>query len=30
MDKEWTKLPRFSTEHINGLEPFLDFAYTRE
>ena len=27
MDKEWTKLPRFSKEYANGLELFLDFAY---
>jgi len=29
MDKEWTKFPRFSPEYINGVESFLDFAYTR-
>lgn len=29
MDKEWTKLPRFSREFINGVESFLDFAYTK-
>ena len=29
MDKEWTKFPRFSTEYINGVKSFLDFAYTR-
>jgi len=29
MDKEWTKLPRFSTEYLNGVESFLDFAYIR-
>jgi len=29
MDKEWTKLPRFSTKYINGVESFLNFAYTR-
>ena len=27
MDKEWTKLPRFSKEYANGVELFLDFAY---
>jgi len=27
MDKEWTKLQRFSKEYANGVELFLDFAY---
>ena len=30
MDKEWTKLPRFSKEYANGVELFLDFAYVSE
>ncbi|KAJ1390448.1 Transposase-associated domain [Sesbania bispinosa] len=29
MDKEWTKLPRFSRDYINGVESFLDFAYSK-
>ncbi|XP_068467230.1 uncharacterized protein [Phaseolus vulgaris] len=29
MEKEWAKFPRFSREYIDGLESFLDFAYTR-
>ncbi|WVZ16252.1 hypothetical protein V8G54_009234 [Vigna mungo] len=29
MEKEWTKFRRFSTKYINGLDSFLDFAYTR-
>ncbi|XP_057436928.1 uncharacterized protein LOC130729257 isoform X3 [Lotus japonicus] len=29
MDKEWTKHPRFSKEYINGVQSFLDFAYTK-
>ncbi|KAJ1425774.1 Transposase-associated domain [Sesbania bispinosa] len=29
MDKEWTELPRFSPEYINGVESFLDFAYNK-
>jgi len=28
VDKEWTKFPRFRKEYINGVELFLDFAYT--
>ncbi|XP_058733240.1 uncharacterized protein LOC131604842 [Vicia villosa] len=28
MDKEWTKLPWFSQEYINGVTQFLDFAFT--
>src|ERR1044072_556368 len=28
MDKEWTKLSRFSPEYIKGVYRFLDFAYT--
>ncbi|KAJ1423659.1 Transposase-associated domain [Sesbania bispinosa] len=28
MEKEWTKLLRFTEEYINGVKPFLDFAYT--
>ncbi|XP_058763039.1 uncharacterized protein LOC131636447 [Vicia villosa] len=28
MDKEWTKLPWFSQEYINGVTRFLDFAFT--
>jgi len=28
VDKEWTKFPRFSKEYINGVELFLDFAYS--
>ncbi|XP_058746180.1 uncharacterized protein LOC131619054 [Vicia villosa] len=27
MDKEWTKLPWFSQEYINGVTRFLDFAF---
>ncbi|XP_058746586.1 uncharacterized protein LOC131619515 [Vicia villosa] len=29
MDKEWTKLPWFSQEYINGVTRFLDFAFTK-
>ncbi|KAJ1435170.1 Transposase-associated domain [Sesbania bispinosa] len=29
MDKEWTKLPRFSRDYIDGVESFLDFAYNK-
>ena len=28
MDKVWTKSARFSKEYINGVEFFLDFAYS--
>ena len=29
MDKEWTKLPRFSQEYIDGVDSFLDFAFIK-
>lgn len=29
MDKEWMKLARYSTEYINGVESFLNYAYTK-
>jgi len=29
MEKEWTKRPRFSREYIEGLESFLDYAYSK-
>jgi len=29
MDKEWTQFPRFSPNYIDGVQSFLDFAYTR-
>lgn len=29
MDKEWTKLPWFSQEYIDGVDFFLDFAYIK-
>ncbi|XP_020204521.2 uncharacterized protein LOC109789889 [Cajanus cajan] len=29
MDKKWTKLPRFNRDYINGVESFLDFAYSK-
>ncbi|WVZ09313.1 hypothetical protein V8G54_013843, partial [Vigna mungo] len=29
LDKEWTKLPRFSKEYVSGIELFSDFAYSR-
>ncbi|KAF1888140.1 hypothetical protein Lal_00039180 [Lupinus albus] len=28
MDKEWIKLPRYSSEYIDGVEFFLNYAYT--
>ncbi|XP_042437085.1 uncharacterized protein LOC122023056 [Zingiber officinale] len=29
MDKAWMKLPRYSPEYINGVEVFLNYAYTK-
>ena len=29
MDKGWINLPRYSNDYINGVESFLEFAFTK-